>query len=102
MNVTGKTRIYRKDFDGRPSYSRKISSQEYKDGQKGEWISAFENVQFPKGANIPDKSDVEVKGFEAVYKTKNGDIKRKLVVTEYQVVQEHAGFIEQSYDDMPF
>ena len=85
MDVTGRTKIYRKDFNGRPSYSRAISSQEYKDGQKGDWITDFEAVQFPKGTDIPDRGIVEIKGFEAVYKSKE-QIKRKLVVVEYNVL----------------
>jgi hypothetical protein len=111
MDVTGRTKIYRKDFNGRPSYSRAISSQEYKDGQKGDWITDFETVQFPKGTDIPDRSIVEVKGFEAVYKSKNG-AKRKLVVTEYHVIdpgREHtefqdepSGFTGLSEDEVPF
>ena len=87
MNITGQTKIYRKDFNGRPAYSRRIASQEYKDGKKGEWINVYENVQFPKGADIPDGSVVEIKGFEATYKGKSG-IGRKLVVTEYKVLDQ--------------
>ena len=54
MNVTGKTKIFRKDFDGHPAYSRAISSQEYKDGQKGKWIRTYESVQFPFGTQLED------------------------------------------------
>lgn len=106
MNVSGDTKIYRKDFDGRPSYSRAIYSQEYKDGKKGDWITTFENVQFPKGTNIPDRTMVRLKGFEAVYKSKDG-IKRKLVVTEYEVMDPQAEYAAEEYeqirdDDLPF
>lgn len=111
MDVTGRTKIYRKDFNGRPSYSRAISSQEYKDGKKGDWITDFETVQFPKGADIPDRSIVELKGFEAVYNSKNG-AKRKLVVTEYHVIDpgreytefqdEPSGVTALPEDDFPF
>lgn len=111
MDVRGKTKIYRKDFNGRPSYSRAISSQEYKDGQKGEWITDFETVQFPRGTDIPDRSIVEISGFEAVYNSKNG-IKRKLVVTEYAVMDssdrrtiktdEPSGYTALSEDEVPF
>ena len=113
MEVKGKTKIYRKDFEGRPSYSRAISSQEYKDGQKGDWISAYESVQFPKGTDIPDRSIVEIIGFETVYNSKNG-IKRKLVVVNYSVLDssdrrtietentEQGGFTKLADDDIPF
>lgn len=111
MDVKGKTKIYRKDFNGRPSYSRAISSQEYKDGQKGDWITDFESVQFPKGTDIPDRSIVEISGFEAVYNSKNG-VRRKLVVTEYEVLDssdrrtietdEPSGYTALSEDEVPF
>ena len=109
MDVKGRTKIYRKDFNGRPSYSRAISSQEYKDGQKGDWITDFEAVQFPKGTDIPDRSIVEISGFEAVYNSRNG-VKRKLVVTEYAVldssdtrtIEADSGFTALSEDEVPF
>lgn len=103
MDVTGKMKVFRKDYNGKPAYSRAISSQEYKDGKKGDWITVWENVQFPKGTDIPDRSIVEVKGFEATYKSKDGN-KRKLVVTEYNVLDEGQpqGFGGLSDDDIPF
>lgn len=102
MNVTGDTKIYRKDFDGRPSYSRCIASQEYKNGQKGDWIRTYEPVQFPKGTDIADRSVVKIKGFEAVYNSRDG-VKRKLVVQEYQVMDSPApsGFMQVD-EDIPF
>lgn len=99
MDVTGRTKIFRKDFDGKPSYSRAISSQEFKDGKKGDWITEYEIVQFPKGTQIPDRSIVELKGFEAVYKSRDG-VKRKLVVTKYNLLDD--GFTSITTDDVPF
>lgn len=109
MEVKGQTKIYRKDFDGRPSYSRRISSQEYKDGQKGDWINDYEVVQFPKNTDLADGSIIQAEGFEAVYKTRSGEIKRKLVVTKYTVldVPERSQKNEPKFqavvdDDIPF
>lgn len=49
MNVTGKTKIFRKDFDGRPAYSRAVSSREFKDGQQTDnWIRTYESVKLPR------------------------------------------------------
>lgn len=107
MDVRGKTKIFRKDFNGKPAYSRSVSSQKFADGQKGGWISAWESVQFPKGTDIPDRSIVEVEGFEAVYESKDG-IKRKLVVTKYAVLDSsdsrtiEGGFTQLSDEDVPF
>lgn len=105
MNVTGKTKIFRKEFNGRPAYSRSIASQEYKDGQKGDWIRTYEPVQIPKGADIPDGSIVELEGFEAVYKTKDGEVRRKLVVQKFNVIgdsQTDSGFHVVIDEEMPF
>lgn len=107
VNIYGDTKIYRKDFDGRPSYSRCIASQEYNNGQKGDWIRTYESVQFPKGTDIPDRSIVRIKGFEATYNSKNG-VQRKLVVQEYKVLdtpktQQNVPNGFKEYDeDMPF
>ncbi len=86
MNVTGKTRLFRKDFHGKPAYSRRIASKEYKDGHTtDQWIGVYEPVQMPKDTDLPDKADINItKAFEAVYKDHNGEIKRKLVVQEYE------------------
>ena len=111
MNISGQTKIYRKDFNGRPAYSRRISSQEYKDGQKGEWLNLYENGQMPKGTNIADGSIIEVTaGFEAVFRSK-GELKRKLVVTgwrlldaprqEYDVTEQEYNYWKQD-EETPF
>lgn len=101
MEVSGKTRIYRKDFKGKPAYSRRIASKEFKDGERTEnWIGVYEPVQFPKGTNLANKTDITVtKGFEAVYKGNDGEIKRKLIVQEFE--SEDNGFAEVD-EDVPF
>lgn len=106
MNIKGKTKIFRKEFNGRPAYSRSIASQEYKDGHKGDWIRTYEAVQIPKGTDIPDGSIVELEGFEAVYKTKDGSVKRKLVVQKFNIIGDNHADVD-SYgevmdEDMPF
>ena len=105
MNVTGKTKIYRKDFDGRPAYSRKISAQKYENGQKGAWIGEYEAVQFPNGTQIADGTTIEItKAFESVYENRAGEVKRKLVVMEYKFeeVNTDRAFTALQADDIPF
>ena len=106
MEVRGKTKIYRKDFDGHPVYSRRISSQKYENGQKGAWISDFENVQFPNGTQIADGTVVDItKAFEAVYENRKGEVKRKLVVQEFELegyVKTEPEFTALTNDDIPF
>ena len=104
MNVIGKTKIFRKEFNGKPAYSRSISSQEWKNGEKGDWIRTYEPVQFPKGTDIADGTMVNVEGFEAVYKNKDGDIRRKLIVQKYEIEgQNDSDFFGEVLDeDIPW
>ena len=111
MNVTGKTKIFRKDFDGKPAYSRAISSRKFENGKQGDWMKpVYESVQFPKGTQIADGTIVNVtKAFEGTYETRSGEVKRKLVVQEYEVEGEIAAdkahdseFTALINDDIPF
>lgn len=107
--VKGKTKIFRKDFNGRPVYSRGISSQKFEDGKKGDWMTIYENVQLPKGTVLEDKTVIEFEGFEAVYQGNDGTMKRKLVITDFNISGEDmarpsadAGFSALTDDDFPF
>lgn len=108
MNVTGKTKIFRKDFDGRPAYSRAVSSREFKDGQQTDnWIRTYESVKLPKDSLLTDGSIIDVKnGFESVFKSSDGSIKRQLVVLDYsleEVGDAPSGFrAMDSEDELPF
>lgn len=105
MNVTGRTKIYRKDFDGRPAYSRGIASREFKDGQQTDnWIRTYESVKLPKDSTLADGSIIDVKrGFESVFKSSNGEVKRQLVVLDY-VLEEIDSFdgFRATDDELPF
>ena len=110
MNVTGKTRIYRHDNDGRVSYSRGISSRKFVDGEKtDDWVTDYETVQLPKGTDLPNKCRIDVtKAFEAVSEYK-GKKYRKLVVQEFEIVDEEppaqeppSDSFEQVDNDVPW
>lgn len=101
MEVSGKTKLYRKDFNGHPAYSRRIASKEYKDGHATDnWLGVYEPVQMPRNTDLADKTTVTItKAFEAVYNDKNGNPKRKLVVREYEA--EDTGF-EELDEEVPW
>ena len=107
-SVKGKTKIYRNDFNGRPVYSRGISSQKFENGQKGDWMTVYENVQMPKNTNLEDKTVIDFEGFEAVYEAKDGTLKRKLVVTDFRISGDNMArptednFTALATDDIPF
>ena len=102
MNITGKTTLFRKDFNGKPVYSRSISSKDI----DGNWISVFENVNMPKGTDLPNKTKIEViKGFEGVYEKRDGTKGRKIVVMEYKAENETdlpTGFAQVDDSEIPF
>ena len=70
----------------------------------------YESVQFPRGTQIADGTIVNVtKAFEGTYETRSGEVKRKLVVQEYEVEGEIAAdkahdseFTALTNDDIPF
>lgn len=104
MNVTGKTRIYAKDFDGRTSYSRSIAWHPMVDGNvdKGAWERAYEQVQFLDRAEIPDGTTIEIKdAFESGYRKRDGDVARKLIVKEYEIIEQGKPQGSRQYDDEP-
>ena len=55
-SFTGKTRVFRKDFETRSSYSTTISRK----NQQGEYENAYINLQFKKGVYLNNKTDIEV------------------------------------------
>lgn len=101
MDVTGKTRIFRHDGENYTSYSRGISSRKFVDGKKtDEWVTDYERVQFPKGTDLADKTDIEVtKAFEAVTEYKDKRY-RKLVIQEFKIIDgDNQGNDEEPPDD---
>lgn len=110
MDVTGKTKIWRNEKDGRVWYTRTIASKKYLNGKyAGDWIRAYETVQMPKGTDLANGTLINVtKAFEAVSEYK-GKTYRKLVVMEYEVLEEGERETEQVSDsfeaideDVPF
>ena len=110
MEVTGRTKIYRKDFDGHPAYSRIISSRKYENGQKGDWNKPlYVTVKFPYGTQIADGTVVNItKSFESSYENRAGEVKPMTVVQEFTIEgTQTAQRAEDSYtaltnDDIPF
>lgn len=90
MDVKGRTKIYKKEWDDqRVSYSRMVAGHPYRDGKTdhGEWIRAYKEMQFPRGANIPNKAVVEYEGFEAVKERADRPNEIKEVVTKYKIIE---------------
>lgn len=87
----GEAMIYRRDDWGYPQYSVKLSNQNQ---QTGEWEYSYMQVGLPKNALINDKTEIIInKSFFSFYRTKNGDDKMKLIITDYELKNQSAGDI---------
>ena len=107
-NVTGQITILRRDFEGRPAYSRRISWHPYANGavDTTKWVGVYEPVLFAGGApDLLDKTKINViDGYEGGYLL-NGEPRRRLVIKEYEVVdllELDNRYKALSEDDIPF
>lgn len=107
MDILGKTKIYRKDFDGKPVYSTSIGRKK----EDGKYENMYIQVQLPKDIELQDKTDINItKGFISWYSTKEGLPKIKFIVMEFEdekYIEEEREAIqnENSYnfsDDLSF
>lgn len=87
MNVTGKTMIFRHENDGRVSYSRGISWKPFVNGsEEDRWVTIYEPVRFVGGADIPNKTRIEViSSFESGFEKRDGTKSKCLVIKEYKI-----------------
>ena len=103
----GKTRIFRKDFEnGNIGYSTTISKKNIED----KWENSFINVQFKKGVELADKTDIEViNGWLTFYLNKENKPVYQIFINEFTAENEERKAIqdEENYDitsseDLPF
>jgi len=102
MNIVGKTKIFRNEKDGKVYYTTSVNNK----NQEGKYEYMTIDIQFPKGTELENKTDVDVtNGFISFYKNKSGLPKIKFVVMDFTVPQQEAqdnfyGFGDDS--DLPF
>lgn len=106
-NVTGQITILRKDFDGKPVYSRRIAWHPYtkeKGTDTTKWVGVYESVLFYGQVDLLDKTRINVKdGYEGGYIDKQGKPQRRLVIREYEVVDvPELSQVEPEDDYLPF
>lgn len=96
MKVTGKTRIFKNEFNGKVNYSTSISNKK----EDGTYDKMYLSVQFKKG--METEGDIDIKdGFLSFFKTKEGLPKLKLVILDY--AKEQNDFIDvPDGSDLPF
>ena len=110
MNINGKCRVFRKDFDTRIAYTTGISNKK----DDGTYDSMYVSLQLPKGTDILNNTEIDIKqGFISNYKDKDGNYRIKLVVMSFEVLSNtqdtiiddgyDASFISvEDMDDLPF
>lgn len=78
MNILGKTRIFKNEYNGKGFYSTSVSNK----NQDGTYEKLYISVQFKKGMEV--EGDIDIKdGFLSMYKDRNGLAKPKIVVLDY-------------------
>lgn len=93
----GEAMIYRKDDWGYPQYSVSLANQNQ---QTGEWEYTYLQVKLPSNTFINNKTEIIInKSFFSFYKTKNGDDKFKLIITDYELKNQSAGDINIPEDN---
>lgn len=96
MKVTGKTKVFKNEYDGRVNYSTSISNKK----EDGTYEKMYLSVQFKKGQET--EGNIEIKdGFLSFYKTKDGLPKVKVVILDY--TKEEEDYITLPSDEpLPF
>jgi hypothetical protein len=96
MKVTGKTRIFKNEYNGRLNYTTSISNKK----EDGTYEKMYLSVQFKKGQET--EGNIEIKdGFLSFYKTKEGLPKLKVVILDY--TKEDGDYITLPSDEpLPF
>ena len=108
MLVTGNTRIFKKEINGKELYSTSISSK----NQNGDWDKMYLSVQLPRNVVLENGTDINItKGFLSFYKTNEGLPKIKVVIQEFQTkdeieernaIQQEEFYQDNLSQDLPF
>lgn len=105
MDIIGRSKIFKKVFDdGNVAYSTSVSHK----NEDGKYVYMYIPVQFPKGTELEDKTNIEIKkGFLTFFTTKDGKNQLKLVVMDFEsrAYDESQNFSEtevSSGDELPF
>ena len=100
MQVLGKAKIFKNEYNGKTYYSTSISKKK----EDGTYENMYLTVQFRKGQETDGDIDI-TNGFHSFYTDKNGVPKIKIVVLEYTAIEKNtipenteADFM----DDLPF
>ena len=96
--VEGDCMVFRKDFDGRATYSTTLSKKNI----DGEWENGYIPIQFKKGVELANKTRITItNGWLSFYKTKDNKTVPYIFCLEFDGGEIPDGF--QALDeDIPF
>jgi len=81
IDVSGETKVFVKEFNGKPSYSTSIGKKK----QDGTWDNAYINLQFMKGIEIADGTKIDIqKGWLTFYINKENKPVWQIFVMEFE------------------
>lgn len=97
LNITGKIRVFRKDYNNKPSYSTAINKKE----QDGAYSKMYVNIQFKQGIEVQNGTDINItNGFITHYKDKNGLSHIKFVIMDFEELNKQMEISPDS--ELPF
>lgn len=96
LNINGKVICYKNEF----GYSTAISNKK----QDGTYERMYVSLQLPKGVEVENKTYIEItRGFLAFYKTKEGLSKIKIVVLDFNYINDSKNNNnDYRQNDLPF
>lgn len=99
MKITGETMIFKND----KGYSTSVSNKK----EDGSYENMFVAVNFKRGVDIDNKTKINIiNGFPSFYKTKDGLAKPKIVVIEFETLNnsttQATDFELNSQEELPF
>ncbi len=98
MNISGKMRIFRNQYDDRVSYKTSISN---KIGEQYQYYNI--DVQLPKGKDVLNNHDINVKnGFLSFYYDKDNNPRLKAIVMDFEEVEQSNSENANNILDIPF
>ena len=98
MNISGKVRIFRNQYEDRISYKTSISN---KVGEQYQYYNI--DVQLPKGKDVLNNHNINVKnGFLSFYYDKDNNPRLKAIVMDFEEVEQSNSENANNILDIPF
>lgn len=88
--------VFRKDYNGKPSYSLGLSKKD----KDGKYINGYVKVNFKKGVELNNKSKIKIKNAWLDFYKDNEKTIPTIFINEFEIVQDSE--VEQPQKTNPF